>query len=242
MDFAELQQKYIEKMEKTARRIADLYLERFPREELYGIGLTSTEDASTLRAYRHFDRETLEMLTGCQRIADEERCTLETVLEEEGHAELIEALREHDTGLYLDTVQNVDIEHPQKFTDFTMRVMDEEGKLQAPRFVGVPLTDEEFKEILVELLMNSNHYSFNNLVYRKPEIAQKVMRHLAYAYLDFTSESMWPFVCEMEELKEIAARILTPGKDVLHLFQGEDEDMRDFCKKRHISKQKKKTS
>lgn len=242
MDFADLQKEYLERMEKTARRIADLYLERFPREEQYGVGLTSTEDASALRIYHHFDRETLEILTECQRIADEERCTLETVLEEEGHAELIETLCEHFTGLYLDTVQDVDIAHPQKFADFTMYVMDEEGKLEAPRCLGVPLTDEEFKEILVELLMNSNYYSFNNLVYRKPEIAQKAMWHLAHAYLDFTSETMWPFVCEMEELKGIAARILTPNKDILHLFKGEDEEMRDFCRKRRISRRKKKTS
>ena len=61
-----------------------------------------------------------------------------------------------------------------------------------------------------------------------PELGQKIMLKLTP---DWRTE---PFVCEMCELKEAVINILNPFKDVLHIFDSTNKDIKKFAIKHQI--------
>ena len=221
---------YIQKMTDAARHIADLYLERFPRECIYGVNLSSSEDNSELTYYRYFTSEELDILRKSSQIAQEEDCTLEEILSDGGYTELLGKLLEHHTYMELNILDSVDLDHPLKFTRVLFQTIDfkSERNMGAPYQLGAPLTDEEFKELMTALLIRSNHYSMNIMVYDKPTIAQHIMHHLAHVSTDTLLESYTPFVFELSELKDCVDSILNPFRDALGLFGSDDETLRDF--------------
>ncbi len=224
---------YSKKIEQSnlevAHVIADLYLKQYPRELSYGVKLTSSEDDSELILYHELSKEEIEILKKCSAIAVEEVCTLDEILSGEGYDELVEKLVEHDTPMDLDIVDSIDLDNPLKFTQFSFQSLNEDGTLGYKRSLGMNLTDDEFKEILEELLLYKNHYSMNMLVYHKPELCQKIMRHLTYASVDYKYENWNFYIADMIEHKEICEKILNPFKDVLGLFKSKDSNIKEFA-------------
>jgi hypothetical protein len=225
---------YLQKNLEIAQKIADLYLERFPREQSFGVKLVSSDDDSEMTLYHKLSEEELEILRKCSQIATEEECALDEILDEEGHDDLVLKLGYHDTPMALDIIDSIDLNNPLKYTKFSFQSLDEDGNLGLKRYIGAPLTDDEFKEILVELLLNENRYSMNMLVYRKPELCQMIIRHLTYASLDNQFENWNPYIADMSELKDICDQILNPFKDVLQLFNSDNKDFANFALRHQI--------
>ena len=218
---------------KTSEKIASLYLEKNPRDLFYGARLLG-EDAEEIWSYKKLTEEELNVLRKCSELAKSEECGLGEILESEGHVKLLEKLLEHESPYSLGYLDSIDLEHPLKFSGFAFQSVSAQATLDSEKIIGVDLTDEEYKEILIELLLNSNHYSMNMLVYRKPELAQQIMEHLSYASMDFMFENWEPFVADMKELKEVCEKILNPFKDTLSLFECENPVIKTFVLRHQI--------
>lgn len=77
---------------KPAQRIADMYIQRFPREKKYGITLTSTEDDGEDIFYYQMSERELGILRKWENLDDDERedyADLGDFLESEGAQDLI---------------------------------------------------------------------------------------------------------------------------------------------------------
>lgn len=229
---------YREKQEKSdlevARTIANLYLDKFPRNQSFGITLSSTEDDSELTFYHELSIEEIDVLRKCSTIAFEEDCTIDEILSEEGHDELAERLVDHGTPLPLNIIDSIDFDNPLKFTRFSFQSINDDGTLGYKRRIGTPLTDDEFKEILIELLLNKNRYSMNMLVYHKPELCQKIIKHITYASMDNQFENWNSYIADMCEHKDICERILNPFKDILNIFNSEDKEISNYALRHQI--------
>ena len=224
---------YQKRQNDIANKIAALYLEKYPRKKLFGVELSSSEDDSEGTFYQELTNEEINILQKCVGIAEEENIPIDEILCVEA-PELADNLLEHNTPMPLNTIASVDLEHPLKFTGFSFHEFPHNNKSGYERNINVELTDDEFREILVELLLNNNRYSMNMLVYRKPEIAQKIIQHLTFASCDFLFENCNPFVCDMVEQKEICENILNPFKDILGLFDCKNESIRKFVENHQI--------
>lgn len=218
---------------KTAEKIASLYLEKNPRDLFYGAHLLG-EDDEEIYSYKKLTEEELNVLRKCSELAKSEECGLGEILESEGHVKLLEKLLQHDTPYSLGFLDSIDLEHPRKFSWFAFQSVSAQATLEREKIIGVDLTDEEYKEILIELLLNSNHYSMNMLVYQKPELAQQIMEHLSYASMDFMFENWKPFVADMKELKDVCENILNPFKDTLGLFECKNPVIKTFVLRHQI--------
>ena len=128
----------------------------------------------------------------------------------------------------------VDLETPIKNTTFCIWEQNEDKCTMRSKFVDLNLTDDEFKTLLVEHLMCSNKYTFNMLVYRQPELAQKLIWRMSYASMDYKRENVNPFICEMTDIRKVAESILNPSVDALGLFESSDEDLKEFAIKHQI--------
>lgn len=223
-----------EKTQEIAKRVANLYLELHPRVLSYGVALTSTEDDSEMTFYHKLTDEELEILRKCMAMAKEEECTLDEILETEGYAELLEKLVTNDSIMPLNIVESVDLDNPLKFTRFSFQNYPLDGSVRNKHYIGVPLTDEEYKEILVEMLLNENRYSMNMLMYRKPEIAKQIMEHIVCSSCDCYMDNYEPFVADMSEIRDVCDSILNPFKDVLNLLNGDDEELKEFARLHQI--------
>lgn len=218
---------------EVAARVADMYLEKFPRAQSYAVKLVSSYSRSEWTTYHLFTAEEQEILRKCFARAAAELCTLQEVLDK-GYApkELVEKLHENVSVYDFDTIESVDLDNPKKLTNFGIQTIDTEGNLGLKHFTWVELTDEEYKEILAELLANANHYSINMMVFQKPELAQKIMKRLA-----FTEEGSHlvkdPFLVDMVELSLDAESILNPFVDVLGLFDY-GSSFRDFAVRNQV--------
>lgn len=232
---------YLEKREKkkktdfeVAQMIANLYLERFPRELSYGVTLASTEDDSEITIYHKLSKEEMATIRECSTIASEEECSLDEILKDEGHNELAERLLEHDIPKPLDVIDSINLDNPLKFTWFSFQEINDDGSLGYKRRIGKSLTDDEFKEILIELLLKENRYSMNMLVYHKPELCQKIIKHITYASMDNQFENWNSYIADMCEHKDICESILNPFKDILNIFNSENKDLSDFALRHQI--------
>lgn len=214
---------------ETAAKIVDMYLEKFPRAQSYAVKLTSSYSDSEWTTYHLLTAEEQETLRKCFVRADVELCSLQEVLDK-GVApkELVDKLYENVSAYDFDTIESVDLDNPKKLTNFGIQTIDKEGKLGLKCFTWVELTDEEYKEILAELLVNANHYSINMMVFQKPELAQKIMKRLAF--IEEGSHLVKdPFLVDMVELSLDAESILNPFVDVLGLFCSYDSSLKDFA-------------
>ena len=219
---------------EVACMIASLYLDRFPRKQSFGVTLSSTEDDSEMTFYHEFSNEEIEILRECTTIAFEEDCAMDEILSEEGHEELAERLVEHGTPLPLNIIDSIDLDNPLKFSEFCFQSINNNGSLGYKQKIGTALTDEEFKEILIELLLNTNRYSMNMLVYHKPELCKKIIKHITYASMDYQFENWNPYIADMLEHKDICERILNPFKDILNIFNSENKDISNFALRHQI--------
>ena len=231
---------YLKENEKAevAHQIAEMYLQQHPRPLYYATHLSSTEDDSKMTLYHRLADEEIAVIRQWEKVNEEEEIGLQEYLEAENE-ELLEKLLSHSTPMELDVLDSCDLNDTLQFTRFSMQVLKEDGSLWPPHTIGCPLTDEEFVELLEQCLLTKNQLSMNMLVYRKPEIAQRVIRHLAWAYCDNQFETSVPFICELDELKSIARSILDPSQDCLHLFSSDDIRILAFLKGHKIMEEKK---
>ena len=231
---------YLKENEKieTAHRIAEMYLQHFPRPNTYGAHLSSSESGYGLTIFHQLTEEEIATIRSWKENSideDGEEISLEDYLAWKNE-ELLEKLIRNDSLYELDTLDSCDLESPLKFTKFSIQFKDDDGNLGYSFPFPCPLTDEEFVELLTFCLIEKNRISMNMLMYRKPEITQHVIEHLVWSYYDFRFESYKPSICELDELKSIAQSILDPSVDTLHLIDSEDIRIKAFLKEHKIEK------
>ena len=215
--------------DSLARKIAHLYLNKFPRLYSYGVKLVSSEDDSEGTFYFKLNNEELEVLKGFVNRPEEDLdIDLHEWLEAEEQNELLDKLLDVYSPFQLNLLSDVDLDHPLKFTRFVVRGQKSDGTLTNPEYIGVDLTDDEYVDIMTDLLKSSNHYSVNMMVYKRPEIAQKIMSHIVGVYLDGIGDYKEPFLCDLYELKVVVKSILDPFEDKLQLFESDDEGITKF--------------
>jgi len=221
--------------DSLARIIAHLYLDKFPRPCSYGVKLVSSEDDSEGTFYFKLNQEELEVLRGFVNRPNEDlNIGLHEWLEAEEQNELMDKLLDVYSPFQLDLLSDVDLDHPLKFSRFVVRGQKTDGTLTNPEYIGVDLTDDEYVDIMTDLLKSSNHYSVNIMVYKRPEIAQKIMSHIVSVYLDGVWDYQEPFLCDLYELKVVVKSILDPFEDKLQLFESDDEGIAKFVTRNQI--------
>ena len=247
--------KIVENYKESARKIADLYLERFPRKLCceVNVGPAGLSFASFLL---EVDDDEIGILRECMKSVDNDSwcrsdvTTLEVVLKQKGYTDLLNRLRK---PLATDEKKK-DIEHLSKFfsckqTPYISSVNVHELKKyatfgyfeyrgdDAPRneeLVELPLTEDEFRDILVKCLYTANRYTMNELIVDMPILSQRLMR-MAMVETDFhLRENASPFILDMTEIKYVAARILDPFVDLLGLFGSDDQVIKDFLAKNQL--------
>ena len=241
--------KIIENYKESARKIADLYLERFPRKLCceVNVGPVGLSFASFLL---EVDDDEIGILRECMKSVDNDSwcrsdvTTLELVLKQKGYTDLLNRLRkplatdekkkdiEHLSKFfsckqtpYIDYVNVHDLKKYATFGYFEYRGDD------APRneqFVELPLTDDEFRNILTKCLYTANRYTMNELIADTPLLSQRLVRMAMAETCIRTDNNAYPFILDMTEIKSVAARILDPFVDLLGLFGSEDEDIKAF--------------
>lgn len=214
---------------EIAAKVADMYLEKFPRTLSYAVKLISNYSEAEWTTYHSFTPEEQAILRKCFAKADVESCSLQEALDKVGASKkLVDKLLENVSCYDFDKIESVDLDNPRKLTNFGIQTIDKDGKFGHKYFTWVELTDHEYKEILTELLANANHYSLNIMVFQKPELAQKIMKRLAF--IEEGSHMVKdPFLVDMVELNLDAESILNPFMDVLGLFDNEKLWLKDFA-------------
>lgn len=162
-------------------------------------------------------------------IAKQEECSLHEILDSEGHDDIIDTLLDNDTPCTLDLIDRFDPDNTLKFTRFSIIERNEDGEFMPQKHISVELTDNDFKWLLTKMFIHRGTYSFNLMLSEKPDLAYKINQHLIWASAGFMYENYNPFLIEMTEIKEIAASILNPFKDVLDLFSSTDPDILHFA-------------
>lgn len=224
---------------EVAHQIAEMYIQQFPRPQYYPAHLTSSEDASELTLYHKLTKEEIAIIQEFNSDTEYDEGELEDYLRGKGHQDLLDKLLEHDTPMQLDTLSGCNLNAPEKFTDFSVQYKEEDGSLSRSFIYGCPLSDDEFIELLEQCLLKSNRISMNMLVYRKADVAQRIIRHLVWVFCDYNFETTRPFICELDELKSVAQSILDPSKDILKLSDSNDLRIRAFMKGHKIEKERK---
>ena len=74
----------------------------------------------------------------------------------------------------------------------------------------------------------------NMLVYHKPELCQKIIKHITYASMDNQFENWSSYIADMCEHKDICERILNPFKDILNIFNSEDKEISNYALRHQI--------
>lgn len=209
---------------ETAHRIAEMYLKKYPRSLSYAVYFES--DTGDERSYYYeLSDEEIEIVRKWEasQELEEDNMSLTNYLEFVAAEDLL-SFRPMGSYCFL---QYVDLNDTLKYTSFSVQYRNEDGSFSPVNKIGIDLSDDEYIELLEELLLSKNHLSVNMLVDRKPKLAQHIMRALIRTD-DF--EICNPFVCDMDELKSIVHTILDPSIDILHLTTNEDKNIREFIK------------
>jgi hypothetical protein len=231
-----------EKIE-VAHQIATMYLQQHPRSFSYATHLSSSEDESEFTFYHTLSDDEIAIIRQWQDLEydeDNEEIELQEYLMENHYDDLLDKLLTHLTPFQLDTLDGCDLDDALQFTNFSIQFLEDDGTLRTPAIIGCPLTDDEFVELLELCLLHSNRLSMNMLVYKKPELAQRLIRHLVWSYCDYQFESYDPSICDLYELKSIARSILDPSTDILHLKDSQDIRIQAFLKENKIETETEK--
>lgn len=216
---------YMESVRLVANRIASIYLDQFPRELCYKVEVFGEETGELDFFYMPLSDEMIGKIRECYKISGD----LDTEFPEVWD----DILMFYSNSLYklfdATCINSVDIEHPLKFTEFSYYQINKKHQVDCQRSAGISLTDEQFKELLVELLIHKNEYTVNMLAYEKPELAGDVLYKLDNAVYDWKMINTKPTAYDFSELKGICYRILNPFQDILHLFDADDEELRRFA-------------
>ena len=223
---------------EVAQQIAEMYLQKFPRPKSYAVHLSSTEDHSEMTFYQNLTDKEIAIIRSWEELPDNDEgdYTLQEYLEENGYTDLLEKLMCQPTPFPLNILDWCDLNDTLQFTSFSIQFKEDNGNLGHPSYIGFPLTDSEFVELLVQCLLTSNRLSMNMLVYRMPELAQRIIAHLTWAYCDYQFETYNDSIIDLVNLKSVAQSILDPTVDILHLSESEDIRIKAFLKGHKIEK------
>lgn len=229
---------YSERNQRVARQIAEKYLEKFPREVSYRYDIDVYEDG-TFSFYGKFSDATIEKLKGYVIEAEDEMMDIDEVMRQHGDGDLADDLMSDCWPLSPKCIKAFDFDDTVKVAVFGCRELQDDGTLGENRCCLAALTDAEYAEILAEHLLCTNELSLNMLMYRKPELASKIMRYMVIDNpLDW--ENPRPLIGLMPEFKDVAEKIMNPRKDILGIFKSEDNDIRGFATRFKIRKNHKK--
>lgn len=229
----EMLEKEAERNNTIANQIAKSYLQKHPRTQSHPVHMTSSEDASELFVYFPLDDTEKSIIRKAKQQMEEYGGPLDEFLRSES-PELYEKLSKHESPLTLNIIQDVNLENALSFCSFKVQAQKEDDSLDHERIIRVPLSDDEYAEILSVLIITQNRYSFNQLMAEKTEIASHITGHIIHAYYDFVILLDRPFLCEMEELKQVAKSIMNPQSDALNLFASDDAEIKKFMEKKTI--------
>ena len=214
-----------------ASYIAKLYLKQFPRKDLYPI-TTSQEpdDKGMATTYYELSDEEISILKSWKDypVIDDCEYSLHDYLKIKGFDNLMDKIIDNQYHPEFRYIIDCDMDSPLKFATFSMQIQKSDGSFQNPSYVSLVLSDEEYLELLTELIRHSNSFSVNKLLCQKPELGIRIMRGLVD---DWCRD---PFVCDFYELKNVVKSILDPFNDVLHLFESEVEEIKKFAIKHQI--------
>ncbi len=232
-------ERWVNKMEELDRekafekdfssQLASLYMEKFPRKKSYSITLSSETDDGSVGYFELSDEE-VNIFRSWEEypVIEDIEYDLNEFLELKGYDDLIYKICDSFYYTGYNTLVNCDMDSYLKFTDFSIRTQKNDGTISEPSYTSISLSDEEYYDLLKELIERRNNLSVNMLVFMMPELGQKIMLKLTP---DWRTE---PFVCEMCELKEAVINILNPFKDVLHIFDSTNKDIKKFAIKHQI--------
>lgn len=225
---------------ETANQIADIYMNQLKRTKEYYVDIYPFE-ISHEGYYRDFSEEDLEKIRKCKAIAIEEDIPLDEILESE-YSEINDKALEYinwsgynDNDDFIPFVHDIDIDNPVKFCSFEIIEIDKNQDIAPSRYCSsAPIDDNEYKELLVELMINANRYSMNMLVYNKPELAKKIINHLVRTSWDGYGDNFYTFAIELKELKNAVERILNPFIDQIGIFNCDNESYQTFAHRHQI--------
>lgn len=216
----------------TACKIASLYLERFPRVLSYEVQMGDDEMIDLVPFCISLSEEKVDLIRKCYKIANDEGVSFSEILKTE-FPELEKEILSHDKSARF--VDSVDIDNPHAFTEFSFYQINEKGEIGNQGIKSIVLTDDLFKDLLVELLIHKNKYTTNMMAYKNPEQAKEVLYKLDNAVYSWTDTNTSPTAYDFYELKQICESILSPFKDILHLFDGEDKELRRFVHSHQVA-------
>lgn len=246
----------IESYKESAKKIAELYLERFPRKLCCEVNVGPSELILASFLLEVNDDE-IAILRECMKSVDTDSLrrrgatTLEAVLKQKGYTDLLGRLHkplttdekkkeiEHLCKCFsceqTPHIDSVNVCNPKKYATFGYLEYRGDDAPLNDQFVELPLTDDEFRDILAKCLYTANRYTMNELVADMPMLSQRLMRMaMAETCVLLNDNHSSPFILDMTEIKSVAARILNPFVDLLGLFKSEDEDINAFLLENQI--------
>lgn len=214
---------------KTSRRIAEMYALKNPREVSYGVLMLADNDAKKTFYFSFNEEEKAKMNEYLNRPEEDMDIPLWEFLGDEMEDKfLIEGL-----GHTYDTPLDVDLNDTLKFNYFTVQFLQKDGILGWKEGVEIALTDEQYLDVLTELIFAKNELSANQLVCLCPDVAQIIMGNVVNN-LSFRNCNTRPFICDMYEMKLQVQSMLNPFEDSLGLFKSEDEELKRFLDRHRI--------
>ena len=214
---------------EAGKRIAKMYLEKFPREFSYKITLSSTYEENWGESYYSLTDEEYAVLHAWENLPEDDECYgcgLDEYLECHGYEKLRDRFLQPEYPHCLNFVYSCDLDDKLKFSKLGIHMFEKDSKTL--KYEGnrcFDFTDEEFCELLLDIMMDQD-FTMNKLVCKNNDIARKIFNHII---CDATiMDTSYPFIISFDELTDIADKILDPQKDLLGLFSSEDEGILSF--------------
>lgn len=216
----------LEQARLIANSIASLYLERYPRSLSYDVQLTDKELDDIPSFCISLSADQVDNIRKCYKKAKEVNRPFREILKS-AFPKLAKEIISYDKSAAF--VDSVDIKNPVKFTNFSFWQINEKGQITNQGIRGITLTDQIFKELLVELMIHKNKYTMNMMTYQNPQLAKEVIYKLDNSVHNGLFENTEPTVYDFYELKCVCDCILNPFKDILNLFDSTNKMIRDFA-------------
>jgi len=224
------------RQESAICRVVNMYLERFPLTPHYGIELSSTEDDSHEKLYYKMSKEEMALLHAWQNNEEEMSLGeyLQSCIDKDSsgqYQDMYDRWIEHSSPFPLNMIDSCDLDNPLFFTRVGVRQLNDKNELRTQCTIGMQVSVEDMKQLLFIFIKEHNQVTFNQLMYLFPDFSARMNRHISWSLCDGVCETMYPFVLDMIEIKEMVLDICSPERDVLGLCAMEDEHIRTFLQR-----------
>lgn len=215
-----------------AARIAAMYLEKKPRPELYLVNLCSSEDDSQGGYYKKLSEEDKAVIRRWEP-DNEDDISLDEFLQSED-PELYDRLIENYSAYPLNMIDSCDLNDMKKYSPCQIHQYTEGQKDHYIYGSSFPLSDEEFLELLADRIDENLGVSLNSIVVTRPELGQRIMRHLVGVTWGEHFANPHPFLVILTEIENAAKEILDPHTDILGLFSSDDDTLKKYVIRQQI--------